>query len=62
MNKLLKRFKVLHVGNRMILPLTEQGDNAEVYPGVGITYQEFDSYTEAKFYVDKNKLSYDFHY
>lgn len=53
MNKLLKRFKVLHIGNRMILPLTEQGDSAEVYPGVGITYQEFDSYTEAKFYVDK---------
>lgn len=33
MNKLLKRFKVLHIGNRMILPLTEQGDSAEVYPG-----------------------------
>jgi hypothetical protein len=36
MNKLLKRFKVLHIGNRMILPLTEQGDSAEVYPGLAL--------------------------
>ena len=36
----------------MVLPLTEQGDNAEVFPAVNATAVEFDIYLEAKSYVD----------
>lgn len=40
MNKLTKRFKVVHEGTKMVLPLTEQGDNAEVFPAATATAVE----------------------
>ena len=34
----------------MVFPLTEEGDNAEVFPSVNATAVEFDTYQEAKAY------------
>lgn len=59
MNKLTKRFKVVHEGTKMVLPLTEQGDNAEVFPAATATAVEFDTYGEAKAYVDEHGLVYE---
>lgn len=43
----------------MVFPLTEQGDNAEVFPSVNAIGVEFDTYSEAKAYVDENGLVYE---
>lgn len=43
----------------MVLPLTKEGDNAEVFPSVNATAVEFDSYSEAKAYVDGHNLVYE---
>ena len=59
MNKLTKKYKVVHEGTKMVLPLTEKGDNAEVFPAVDATAVEFDTYSEAKAYVDEHNLVYD---
>lgn len=59
MNKLTKKFKVVHEGNKLVLPLTEKGDNAEVFPSVNATAVEFDTYSEAKAYVDEHGLVYE---
>ena len=59
MNKLTKKYKVVHEGTKMVLPLTEEGDNAEVFPSVNATAVEFDSYSEAKAYVDGHNLVYE---
>lgn len=59
MNKLTKRFKVVHEGTKMVLPLTEQGDNAEVFPATTATAVEFDTYDEAKAYVNEYGLVYE---
>lgn len=53
MNKLTKKYKVVHVGDKLIFPLVES-DNAEVFPAV-----EFDTYPEAKAYVDEHNLVYE---
>ena len=34
MNKLTKKYKVVHEETKMVFPLTEEGDNAEVFPSV----------------------------
>ena len=59
LRKLTKPFKVVHEGKNIILPLTEQGDNADVYPSVNATAVEFDTYSEAKAYVDDHNLVYE---
>ena len=59
MNKLTKKYKVVHDGTKMVFPLTEEGDNAEVFPSVNATAVEFDKYTEAKAYVDEHNLVYE---
>ena len=59
MNKLTKKYKVVHEGIKMVLPLTEEGDNAEVFPSVTATAVEFDTYQEAKAYVDGHNLVYE---
>lgn len=59
LRKLTKPFKVVHEGTKMVLPLTEQGDNAEVFPAVDATAVEFDTYSEAKAYVDEHGLVYE---
>ena len=59
MNKLTKKYKVVHEGTKMAFPLTEEGDNAEVFPSVNATGVEFDTYSEAKAYVDEHGLVYE---
>ena len=59
MNKLTKKYKVVYEGTNMVFPLTEEGDNAEVFPSVNATAAEFDTYPEAKAYVDKHNLVYE---
>lgn len=59
LRKLTKPFKVVHEGKNIILPLTEEGDNAESYPSVNATAVEFDTYPEAKAYVDEHNLVYE---
>ena len=59
LRKLTKPFKVVHEGKNMILPLTEEGDNTEVFPSVNATAVEFDTYPEAKAYVDEHNLVYE---
>ena len=59
LNKLTKKYKVVHDGPKMIIPLTEEGDNAEVFPSVNATAVEFDTYPEAKAYVDEHGLVYE---
>lgn len=59
MNKLTKKYKVVYEGNKMVFPLTEEGNNAEVFPAVNATAVEFNTYSEAKAYVDENKLVYE---
>lgn len=58
MNKLTKKYKVVHVGDKLIFPLVES-DNAEVFPAVNATAVEFDTYQEAKAYVDEHNLVYE---
>ena len=43
----------------MVFPLTEEGDNANVFPSVNATAVEFDTYSEAKAYVDEHGLVYE---
>lgn len=59
LRKLTKPFKVVHEGTKMIIPLTEKGDNADVFPSVNATAVEFDTYSEAKAYVDEHNLVYE---
>lgn len=58
MDKLTKKYKVVHEENKMMFPLKEEGDNAEVFPAVNATAVEFDTYSEAKAYVDEHNLVY----
>ena len=50
MNKLTKKYKVVHEGTKMAIPLKEEGDNAEVFTSVDATEVEFDTYSEDKAY------------
>ena len=59
MNKLTKKYKVVHEGTKMVFPITEEGDNSEVFPSVDATAVEFDTYLEAKTYVDEHNLVYE---
>lgn len=59
MNKLTKKYKVVHEGTKMMFHLTEEGDNAKVFPGVNTTAVEFNTYPEAKAYVDEHNLVYE---
>ena len=38
----------------------KEGDNAEVFPAVNVTEVEFDTYSEAKAYVDEHNLVYEY--
>lgn len=58
MKKLTKKYKIVYEGYNMILPLTEQGDDAEVFPSVNAMGAEFDTYEEAKAYIDEHCLTY----
>ena len=58
MNKLTKPYKVIYKENELIIPLRKQPDNNDCYPGEGTSFEEFDTYEEAKKYIDKHGLVY----
>ena len=58
MIKLTKKYPIVYKDKDLIFPLTEEGINGEVYPGEDTEYAEFDTYNEAKAFVESNGLSY----
>lgn len=57
--KLTKLFKVVHKDGKLVFPLTEEGLKGECFPGAGTESAEFDTYAEAKAYVDEHGLVYE---
>lgn len=53
-----KKYKIVYSGNKMVLPLTEEGTEAIVYVGKNCEYAEFDEYDEAKKFIDEHNLTY----
>lgn len=58
MNKLTKKYRIVHYGKELVFPLEEKGMTGETFPANNATSVEFDTYEEAKAYVDKNGLVY----
>ena len=58
MVKLTKKYPIVFSGKDLVIPFTEKGTNGEVYPGKGTEYAEFDTYDEAKAFVESKGLSY----
>lgn len=59
MKKLTKKYRIVYEGDKMILPLTEEGMIGETFPSVNATAVEFDDYEEAKAYAEKHGLVYE---
>lgn len=58
MVKLTKKYPIVYKDKDLVFPLTEEGFSGEVYPAVDAEYAEFDTYEEAKAFVDDKGLSY----
>ena len=58
MVKLTKKYPIVYKGNDLEFPLTENGINGVVYPAKDTEYAEFDTYDEAKAFVESKELSY----
>ena len=58
MVKLTKKYPIVYKSNDLEFPLTENGINGAVYPANDAEYAEFDTYDEAKAFVESNGLSY----
>ena len=58
MVELTKKYPIVYKGKDLIIPLTEEGVNGKVYPAKDAEYAEFDTYDEAKAFVESKGLSY----
>lgn len=58
MVELTKKYPIVYKDKDLIFPLTEDGINGKVYPAKDTEYAEFDTYDEAKAFVDSKGLSY----
>ena len=58
MVELTKKYPIVYKGKDLVIPLTEDGFNGKVYPANDAEYAEFDTYDEAKTFVESNGLSY----
>ena len=58
MVELTKKYPIVYKGKDLIFPLTEEGINGKVYPANDTEYAEFDTYDEAKAFVESKGLSY----
>lgn len=59
-NKILtKPFKVIYKDKELVKELTKEPNNNKVYVAVDATAVEFDTYSEAKAYVDEHNLVYE---
>lgn len=58
MAKLTKKYPIVYKGKDLVFPLTEEGFKGEVYPAVDTEYAEFDTYEEARAFVEGKGLGY----
>ena len=58
MMKLTKKYPIVYKDKDLIFPLTKEEFKGEVYPAVDAEYAEFDTYDEAKAFVESKGLSY----
>ena len=58
MIKLTKKYPVVYKDGTLSLPLTKEGINGVIYPANDTEYAEFDTYDEAKAFIDSKGLSY----
>lgn len=58
MIELTKKYPIVYKDKDLVFPLTEESVNGKVYPAKDIEYAEFDTYDEAKAFVESNGLSY----
>lgn len=59
MKKLTKKYRIVHEGEKMVLPFTEEGMTGETFPSINAMAVEFDNYEDAKAYVEKHGLVYE---
>ena len=58
MIELTKKYPIVYKDKDLIFPLTEEGVDGKVYPAIDAEYAEFDTYDEAKAFVESKGLSY----
>ena len=58
MIELTKKYPIVYKDKDLVFPLTEEGINGKVYPAKDTEYAEFDTYDEAKAFVESKGLSY----
>lgn len=58
MIELTKKYPIVYKGKDLVFPITEEGVNGKVYPAKDTEYAEFDTYNEAKAFVESKGLSY----
>lgn len=58
MVELTKKYPIVYKGKDLVFPLTEEGINGKVYPANDAEYAEFDTYDDAKAFVESKGLSY----
>lgn len=58
MIELTKKYPIVYKDKDLVFPLTEEGINGKVYPANDTEYAEFDTYDEAKAFVESKGLSY----
>ena len=58
MIELIKKYPIVYKDKDLVFPLTEKGINGKVYPANDAEYAEFDTYNEAKAFVESKGLSY----
>lgn len=58
MIKLTKKYPIVYKDKDLVFPLTQEGINGVVYPAKDTEYAEFDTYDEAKAFVESKGLGY----
>lgn len=58
MVELTKKYPIVYKGKDLVFPLTMEDINGVVYPAKDTEYAEFDTYDEAKAFVESKGLSY----
>lgn len=58
MIELKKKYRIVYKGTELVFPVTEDGMEGITYPAADAEYAEFDTYDEAKAFVESKGLSY----
>ena len=59
MNKLVKKYKIVYSGNKLLFDLISASLMPVIYPGKGTKFAEFDSLDDAKNFIENNNLVYE---